>query len=165
MFAADDIGGMGHDGKLPWPHNKTDMNWFKAHTIGDVVVMGSKTWNSGMPKPLRGRINWVVSGSAKTDEDIQTYRSKGADGVWNQDPILLLKNLEQQYRDKTIWVIGGAQLLSSMQGIFDRVYYTKIYGMYEADVSIDVDHMLREYSKILTEKHDTLEFNIYAKLS
>jgi dihydrofolate reductase len=62
IFAIDEEGGMGLDGSMPWPKNLKDLNWFKVHTIGHIVVMGRGTWDAtDMPSPLPNRTNWVVT--------------------------------------------------------------------------------------------------------
>lgn len=159
MFATDEIGGMGFDGKLPWPHNREDMLWFKSHTVGDVVVMGSKTWEGGMPKPLPGRVNWVVT----RDMD---KKFPGSDGVWYGSPKDLCWQLASVHKDKNIWVIGGAFLLLSMQGFFDRIYHTSIKGVYQSDTSIEPSVLITDrYKRIYhDDSNDKTEFNIYAKL-
>lgn len=161
IFATDDAGGMGFKGSLPWPHNKDDMMWFKSHTIGDVVVMGRKTWEGGMPKPLKGRHNWVISKSAVAD----ILLDQGAEGVWNDDPYSLCSWLDQQHMDKNIWVIGGAALINALAGRFDRVYYTRIKGVYECDTFIDSNFILDGYESIYKDVREELEFNIYSMKS
>ena len=69
IIATDLQGGMGRNGSLPWPHDKEDMQWFKAATTGHVVVMGSNTWSDpGMPKPLPNRHCVVV-----TNQDVSLF--------------------------------------------------------------------------------------------
>lgn len=74
VVAATRAGGIGVGGGLPW-HLPTDMAFFKAVTartrdpaLHNAVVMGRKTWASISPKfrPLRGRVNVVLSSSADT---------------------------------------------------------------------------------------------------
>lgn len=67
LIVAYDINnlGIGKDGQIPWK-NKTDMKWFKDVTIGNgnnAVVMGRKTWESLGKKPLKDRLNIIVSKS------------------------------------------------------------------------------------------------------
>jgi len=63
-------GVIGRDGGLPW-RLRSDLQRFKATTIGKPCVMGRKTWDSLGLKPLPGRLNVVLS----RDE---TFRPKGA---------------------------------------------------------------------------------------
>lgn len=58
-------GCIGKDGGLPW-HIPEDMKRYRAVTMGKVVVMGRKTWESIPEKfrPLVGRINVVVTRQA-----------------------------------------------------------------------------------------------------
>jgi len=59
IVAADDHGGIGRGGGLPW-HLSEDLKRFKALTMGKPIVMGRKTWDS-IGRPLPGRRNMVVS--------------------------------------------------------------------------------------------------------
>ena len=62
ILACDDYGGVSKNGTLPWPHNSTDLKWFKDNTAGHIVVMGSTTWEDpGMPRPLPKRTNVLVT--------------------------------------------------------------------------------------------------------
>lgn len=68
IVAADDRGGIGLNGKLPW-HLPGDMKHFRDITTGtggNAVVMGRKTWESIPEKyrPLPGRINVVLTRDA-----------------------------------------------------------------------------------------------------
>ena len=59
IWAEDQAGGIGQDGDLPW-RQRTDLQRFKALTLGHAVVMGRRTWES-LPFPLPGRENLVLS--------------------------------------------------------------------------------------------------------
>lgn len=59
IVAADEHGGIGRAGGLPW-HLPDDLKRFKALTMGKPIVMGRKTWDS-IGRPLPGRRNMVVS--------------------------------------------------------------------------------------------------------
>jgi dihydrofolate reductase len=158
IFAIDEEGGLGLENTMPWPANQKDLEWFKMHTVGHVVVMGRGTWDAiDMPKPLPRRINWVVtSGSIEP-------ALNGAN-TWNKDPVRLLYKLEREYPSKIIWVIGGAKLLSSLDGIFDRMYVTQIFGIFGCDVKINFENMSQGYKKIYNNQHFDMEHAIYEKL-
>ena len=50
---------IGADGKIPW-HLPEDFKWFKKMTMGNVIVMGRKTFE-GLGKPLPNRKNLVLT--------------------------------------------------------------------------------------------------------
>lgn len=50
---------IGHNGAIPW-HLTEDLQFFKRTTLGHVVLMGRKTFDS-IGKPLPGRENWVLT--------------------------------------------------------------------------------------------------------
>tara|TARA_A100001015_G_C14539119_1_gene537205 strand:+ start:53 stop:565 length:513 start_codon:yes stop_codon:yes gene_type:complete len=61
IVAVSQNGVIGKNGDLPW-RLAEDLKWFKKITMGHVVLMGRKTWDS-LPFPLPGRKNWVISRS------------------------------------------------------------------------------------------------------
>ena len=158
IFAVDTEGGMGLDGSMPWPRNESDLAWFKMHTVGHIVVMGRGTWEAtDMPSPLPKRTNWVVTSRISPALD-------GAN-IWSQDPVKLLYKLERENPSKIIWVIGGAKLLSSLEGVFDRIYLTEIAGEFGCNVAVDIDAMLQGYKRIYINQHLDMSHEIYEKLS
>ena len=61
-------GGIGRDGALPWPSNRTDMMFFRNITTQRVdpekvnaVIMGRRTWESLGSKPLPHRLNICIT--------------------------------------------------------------------------------------------------------
>lgn len=132
IFAADQFGGIGFQGGLPWPHNSSDMRHFQSLTNGHVVVMGRRTWDDPkMPKPLEGRIVYVATNTPLYQAG--TIRGNIADEV--------LK-LEAKHPDKTIWVVGGAEIIEQCDGIFDRLFLTHIKGSYKIDTRINLKSLL-----------------------
>lgn len=142
IFAMDSAGGIGHEKKekwettgefiLPWPHNETDLNHFKEITMGHIVVMGRKTWESqGILKPLPGRINAVVS--SKTIRHPDTF-------IHNINPNNIeedIRKLDSLFEDKDVFIIGGKQLLMSTRHMIDYMHVTHIRGIYEASLRLD----------------------------
>jgi dihydrofolate reductase len=59
-------GCIGKDGRVPW-HLPEDMRRYRTVTMGKVIVMGRKTWESIPEKfrPLAGRTNVVVTRRAE----------------------------------------------------------------------------------------------------
>ena len=59
IWAQDENGGIGKNGKLPW-HISEDLQNFKKITAGFPIIMGRKTWESLPKKPLPERRNIVI---------------------------------------------------------------------------------------------------------
>ena len=60
IWAEDKNGLIGEAGSLPWSL-PADMKFFKETTMNDVVVMGRKTYESIPKRPLKNRINIVLT--------------------------------------------------------------------------------------------------------
>ena len=72
IWAQDENGGIGKNGKLPW-HISEDLQNFKKITSDSTIIMGRKTWDSLPFKPLPNRRNIVLS---KTNQkNAETYNS------------------------------------------------------------------------------------------
>jgi dihydrofolate reductase len=133
IFAADQFGGIGLGGTLPWPHNSNDLKHFKRLTEGHIVVMGRRTYDDPkMPKPLTDRTVYVVSNNmlAKSVHQI------------SGDIVSEILKLEQNNPDRIIWIIGGADILEQCESIYDRIYLTHIKGAYRADTKINLKSLL-----------------------
>src|ERR1051325_8036549 len=63
IAAVAENGGIGRGGTMPW-RLKSDMQHFRALTMGKPVLMGRKTYESLHIKPLPGRTNIVVTRDA-----------------------------------------------------------------------------------------------------
>ena len=88
---------IGADGKIPW-HIPEDLKFFKRTTLGHVIVMGRKTFES-LGKPLPGRENWVVSRAANF-EGVRMFR----------DP----SEIATPGDGREVFVIGGAELYAAL---------------------------------------------------
>ena len=126
ILACDENGGIGKDGKLPWPHSKTDMLRFKEMTLNSIIVMGRVTWD-GLPiKPLPKRFNIVVSKNYDFD----------AEGAFVVDNIQKIVSISE---NSTVFLIGGAKLIESMKDHIDVIYLSRFKGEFECDTFIDLE--------------------------
>ena len=126
IFACDENMGIGKNNDLPWERHEADMLWFRKNTSGHVVVMGRKTWESLDNKKLPKRVNVVVS-----NKDIS-----GPDKVVSGDMGDILKNLEKEYSNLKIWVIGGSELYRQALPYCKGLYMTKFNKTYDCDTFI-----------------------------
>ena len=78
VAAIAENGAIGKDNKLLW-HLSNDLKFFKAYTLGKVIVMGRKTFESIGRRALPGRINVVITNSVEIDvENIVVFNSLDA---------------------------------------------------------------------------------------
>lgn len=162
ILAADEKGGIGKDGQLPW-RLSADMKYFKDLTSKpsgkaaveagrkNVVVMGRRTWES-IParfRPLPGRLNVILS----TTLDQQDVRKDLADPSLAEDVFVLRTGLagaletlssgEFLNRADKIFLIGGAGLYKEamstapLNKFLHTVYITRVRGVFDCDTTID----------------------------
>lgn len=103
----------------------SDQKFFRETTTGKVVVMGRKTLES-FPggKPLKNRVNIVLSSSDKTSKVEDEIYVKTID-----DCLEILK----QYNEDDIYIIGGASIYKQFLPYCDTAYVTKVDREFSAD--------------------------------
>jgi dihydrofolate reductase len=154
ILAHDSDFGIGKNGTLPWPHNKTDMKWFRALTEGHVVVMGRKTWESIGSKNLPKRTNIVVSRGEVSGNPHSVYFGEMS---------RLIDMLKSEYPNLKIWFIGGADIYRQVIPLCDRVYVTKFPESYDCDTFINMDEYLLRFSEINREELNGLTFSLWSR--
>lgn len=105
---------IGRNQQLLW-RLPEDLRHFRETTIGKVVVMGRKTWES-LPatlRPLPGRCNIVVSRNA-------CYPAEGAQVVTS------IAEAVDAGSDGDIFVIGGAELYAQTLALASFLHLTEI---------------------------------------
>lgn len=137
IVAVDEQLGIGANNTMPWPKNKADMKWFRDNTYNGVVVMGRRTWESIGKKNLPNRINVVI-----TTNDISNpipHNSEEEQPHWmvHGNIEIILRDLERMYPNKTIWVIGGANIFQQAMPFVEKLFITTIKGDYNCDVFLD----------------------------
>jgi dihydrofolate reductase len=119
---------IGHDGQLPW-HLPEDLAHFKRLTMGGVVIMGRKTWDSLPPKfrPLPGRTNVVV-----TRNRALIAVPEGVHRATSIDEALAIA-IDTVVEGQRIWIIGGAEIYRLAMPAVDEVHLTRVRGVHEGD--------------------------------
>jgi dihydrofolate reductase len=87
---------IGARGGLPW-HLPDDLKFFKRTTLGHVVLMGRRTFES-LGKPLPGRENWVMS--SRSIPGVRVIRD--------------LAEIAEPGSGRELFLIGGAQLYAQL---------------------------------------------------
>ena len=118
--------------------------------------MGSKTWADPlMPWPLPNRVNVLATTREK--------EFPGADIYICGDLNKKLKTLRKEYDNKTIWVIGGPNIIEQTIESIEEFYLSRIPGKYNCDGFLPLDNIEILFTKTWFEKHDSVEFQIWKK--
>lgn len=117
IVAVDNNWGIGYKGEL-LEHIPEDLKYFKALTTGHIVVMGRKTWDSLPQKPLKDRLNIVISRQLRGPLGEMSFSIPMEEAKVR---ITMSKNDEEWF------IIGGGTIYKELLPTCDRVYVTKIF--------------------------------------
>lgn len=126
IAAIDQNGVLAVDGKIPW-YYKHDLLRFKQVTMGAILVMGRKTWET-LPKRMPGRRLVVVSRSASfivsTRKPPAAFAGLGADA--EAYPKVMGDMLQELEKQQQVYVIGGGEIykLAFQSRVVDAVDLT-----------------------------------------
>jgi dihydrofolate reductase len=127
IAAVAENGVIGRGGVMPW-RLKSDMQHFRALTMGKPVVMGRKTWLSLSVKPLPGRTNIVVTRDA-------SFAAPGVVVARSLDVALEAARGDALRRGADIMVIGGAEIYAQAMPLAGRLEITRIHMQPEGDTT------------------------------
>jgi dihydrofolate reductase len=128
IAAVADNGVIGAEGAIPW-RLKSDMQRFKAMTMGRPVLMGRKTFVS-LRRPLPGRTNIVVT----RDRD---FRAAGAIVTTSLAEAFAVARGDALRRGVAeIAVIGGAEIYAQAMPLADRIEITEVHARPNGDASM-----------------------------
>lgn len=127
IVARAEGGAIGRDGDIPW-YAPEDLKLFQRETKGGALIMGRRTWESLPVKPLKDRLNIVVSRDATLTEYTVTSVEEAI-------------ALAQSHKMPRIYGIGGASIYAAMLPLADRLMLTEVdLGVSDADTFFpDID--------------------------
>lgn len=111
---------IGKDNKLLFSL-KEDMKFFKRTTLGKVVVMGKNTFLSLPHRPLKDRVNIVLSSTPLKEECLRV------------DSLDALFDTVRNYDTNDVYVIGGARMYKTLLPYCDTALVTKVDADADAD--------------------------------
>ena len=114
-------GVIGVDGGLPW-HLPDELALFKELTVGHVLVMGRRTYES-VGRPLPGRTTIVVTRQADWSGAEGVLRAPSVDAALERGASL----------DAEVFVVGGAQVYAEALPRADRLALTYVDAEPEGD--------------------------------
>jgi dihydrofolate reductase len=125
LWAQAANGVIGKEGRLPW-HLPDDLAFFKQQTLGQLTVMGRKTY-LGLPKrPLPGRTNVILTHDP-------TFSAPGAIVVHS---LAELQALAAAHPEQDVLITGGAQVFASLAALPDTLLVTRLAGEFAGDVTM-----------------------------
>ena len=131
-------GVIGRGGKLPW-HIPADLKRFKALTMGSVMVMGRKTFDS-LPGLLPGRRHIVLTRD-------RNWNAEGAEVAHSVGEALDLAGGER------VSVIGGAEIFDLFMSVADRIELTEVLADLPGDTFISDPRDSAEWRETWREDH------------
>ena len=117
-------GVIGLNGDMPW-RLSSDLRRFKQLTMGGVLIMGRRTYDS-IGRPLPGRRTIVVTRNPE-------WSSEGVDSAPNPE-----KALEMAGQDRC-FVVGGAEIYRQMLPYCHELCLTRVWSTVEGDTKLTID--------------------------
>lgn len=118
IVACDINNAIGINGVMPW-HIKEDMLFFKKTTVGNIVVMGRKTWEGLPVKPLKDRDNYVIS----SNKNLVLQGAKVINCVEQ------IKDLQEE--DKEVFITGGGLIYKQTMNMCNRILLTRVMKAFD----------------------------------
>ncbi|MDR2538899.1 MAG: dihydrofolate reductase [Bifidobacteriaceae bacterium] len=124
-------GAIGFKNQLPFSIPE-DLEYFSKLTSNQVVIMGSKTWESLPNKPLPNRQNIVMS---RHNSPLSKNHPPGV--IITRQPknaiIAAQNSLRRNKFPAKIWIIGGESIYEQFLNFADEAYITKVMTQVRAD--------------------------------
>lgn len=130
VVACSQNGVIGKDGTMPW-HLPDELKRFKAITMGKVLIMGRKTYES-IGRPLPGRYTIVVSRSMEVMPRIVTPAKSLEEALEHA------KEIAPNWLNE-ICIVGGGEIYRQTAELIDRIYLTQIQKRIEGDTFYPLD--------------------------
>lgn len=104
-------GAIGRGNDIPW-RAPEDLAFFKRETLGGAVVMGRRTWDSLPFKPLKDRLNLIVSATMPGEDVFAT-------------PEAAIAAAEGRGYAR-VYAMGGAAIYAAMLPLAHRLLITEV---------------------------------------
>jgi dihydrofolate reductase len=139
---------IGKNNALPW-NIPEELQHFRTKTLDSTVIMGRKTYDS-IGRLMPKRHNIIISRSSPN--------IPGADVCPSLDEAIK----KAKTYNKTIFIIGGAQIFKEALPIADKMYLSFIKKDYDGDTYFP-EFDKSEWTIEKREDHEEFEFIIYTR--
>lgn len=150
--------GVAKGGEIPWSFEE-DRKLFYELTKNSVVIMGKKTFESLSYRPLKNRINCVISRTVEESEITKV----------SEDGVRFFYSLEEAlkvYRNS--WIIGGAEIYNYAlsKHLVDEAIITKMHRKFGADKFINRAILASRdiFEKVLLKQEEDYSLFRYKKI-
>lgn len=124
IVAMTESGVIGRQGDLPW-RLSTDLRRFKQLTMGGVLIMGRRTYES-IGRPLPGRATIVISRNAD----------------WSAEGVVRASSPEEALRlagNRQTFVVGGAEIYRQLLSKCSDLLLTRVLAAIPGDTRLEID--------------------------
>lgn len=154
---------IGDHGKIPW-HIKADLIHFRDLTLGHVVIMGRKAFDSmweyyrQVGKQLPKRTHVIITRNKDLDS---RFSSRGglSRGNENEEHLYIVHSIEEAIelgknlqKNGEIFISGGGQIYEQGLKYADKLYLTIIHKNFEGDACFP-DYS--EFNKVINREDKT----------
>ena len=155
IAAVSDNNVIGINNKLPWSLKK-DLKWFRMHTLEGAVIMGRKTWDSLPYKPLKNRLNIILTRAPCPIEQ--------ANVVWKNSLADAIKHAYEH--TQRVYIIGGSEVFHEafaypLQGIILTRVHRTINESSTKELTLPDYKILIYRSKEQCEKNTNYQFELW----
>jgi dihydrofolate reductase len=143
-------GGIGHNNIIPW-NIPDEMHLFRTITTEtknykkNVLIMGRKTWESINCKPLKNRLNIIITSD---NHFVNSENVKSFSNIKNA-----FEYCEKRIDIYKVFVIGGKMIydlcFSKYSNNIENVYLTIINKNYNCNKKIDLKVILKNYEAVI----------------
>jgi dihydrofolate reductase len=131
---------IGKDNDIPW-YLPADLQYFKKITLNHHIIMGRNCYNS-IGKPLPKRTNIIVTRDA-------FFISSNCLVARSIDEALAMAHSNGE---EEVFIIGGGQIYTQTQNIWNRLYLTEVDLEVEGDIRFpEMDY--KSWKLLSEEKH------------
>ena len=142
IAAVAENGVIGRGLEIPW-RIPEDFRHFKRTTMGGVLLMGRRTWESLGAKPLPGRENAVLTSLPELVKGARAFASlEEAASAYRGDP-------------RTVWICGGAALYKAALPECSELILSRVKMSPQGDVYFP------DFADLFEEKEIILENELF----
>lgn len=158
IVAMDENGGIGNQGKLPWARNAKDFKHFKEITEGNIVIMGSRTYeeieeiNNARATPCPTLL------SNRTCVVLSERNILSKSQITVEKSLLAAIQLYNVNDGKKVFIIGGLQIYTEALPWISKIHATVFKQEYICDKYLPLKYICRNFNIIEGTQDEELSF-------